>query len=97
MSKVIQFPYERLSGNNECIEDNNLHDIFESLIIMFYHYGYPIDSSKDEHEYAFLFESLKSLLYKMRNREHGFQKLAETFYLEYSEDTNPRQLTFDFN
>lgn len=95
MSKVIQFPYERLETDKDSIHQNNLGDIFEAIILSLHHHGYKIDSKQDEYEYMFLYESLKSLIYKLSDREHAFQHLSKMIYQEYLDD-NKQQLKFDF-
>lgn len=95
MSKILQFPYERLEVDNDSVDYNNLGDIFESIILMLYEKGYHISSKDHPHEYMFLYDSLKSLIYKMGEKEHAYQHLAEVIYSDFYEEYKSKKEKVD--
>jgi len=79
-----------------------LEEISEELAGMLIHhmteYGYVFNNKKMLYDISFLYENIRSVLFKCNDMKHPIQKLAVEVYELYVEknEENP-QLSFDFN
>lgn len=108
MNNVIQFPKkkdrQKYSPNFD-VEylDFLTEDITEDFLEFLLDEGYQIDDPQYIFEISMLYETLKSLLYKMNELSHPLQDLAYDFYSDFYDREKdeeiyvPEQLEFKFD
>lgn len=104
MNNVIQFP--KIKREKSSVDLDYLEflteDITQDLVEFLYDEGYDVSDQAYIFEVSMMYESLKSLLYKMNNEYHPMQKFANNVYSAfYDRDKDeeievPVQLEFDF-
>jgi len=106
MSNVIQFPKKKKEDESsvdveyiDFLTDELTQDIAEFL----HDDGYNIGNDNYIFEVSMMYESIKSLLYKMSNLYHPMQKFANNVYSPFYDTTTgeevnpPEQLELDFD
>lgn len=75
---------ENIDFNMNISNDSEIHDLLEKLIPeildLFEKEGFEIATDKDIKDGAFLFESFRSILYRHKDIDHPFQKLADKLF-----------------
>ena len=104
-SNIIHFPVEqRLREINE--ERDYFSDSLETLsedltsdiLAELYNNGYEIDSDDYVYDVSMLFESLRSLIFRLNDIEHPVQKFSKVIYEKYLTQNivEEMQLSLDF-
>jgi hypothetical protein len=71
-----------------------VESILENLVLDLIETGISIDEEKYVFDISFLYESIKSLIYKHHQIDHPFQIMCKELYSNFVENEN--QLEFDF-
>lgn len=106
MSNVIPFPKKKKEESSVTVDLEYLDFLTDELtqdIAEFLHDdGFDVGNENYIFEVSMLYESIKSLLYKMSNVYHPMQKFANNVYSPFYDTTTgeeidtPEQLEFDF-
>lgn len=106
MSNIIEFPLDRrleqmaiqdgfdTYDQEETAELDTEQYLAELLSIMLKD-GYGVDNEQYIYDVSFLYETMKSLVYKMNSFYHPIQHFAGTLYSDTAYP-NEQQLEFDF-
>lgn len=106
MSNIIEFPldrrYEQMAVdagfdtyNRSELAELETEEFLSDLLQSMYSEKYNVADENYIYDISFLYESLKSLVYKMHECEHPIQTFAKNLYFD-AEVPDDSQLEFDF-
>lgn len=107
MSNIIQFPIDRRI-EQMAIDDGfvnydkldsaemDTEQFLSELLTSMYKSDYVIDAEEYIYDISFLYEAIKSFVYKMNDAYHPIQNFAENLYYDVVNDDNSPQLELDF-
>lgn len=106
MSNVIEFPVERRIEQMAIQDGFNIYDRVEmaeldteqflsDLLRIMFDNDYQIDGEEYVYDVSFLYETLKSFIYKMNDCHHPIQMFAKNLYWD-AVHPDSTQLEFDF-
>lgn len=107
-NNVIEFPLERrleqmaiedgfMSYSTYELADLDTDKFLSDLLTSMYNDNYRIDDERHVTDVSFLYETLKSFVYKMNNFDHPIQLFSAQLYSDQSLDPEQSpQLEFDF-
>lgn len=107
MSNVIEFPMDRrveqmaIDAGFDAYDKVETADIdtdqfLADLLTIMFDNDYAIDDEQYMYDVSFLFESMKSFVYKMNGCYHPIQRFAINLYSNIGDYPNEQQLEFDF-
>lgn len=106
MSNIIEFPLDRrieqmaekdgfFEYDKVEIAELDSEQFLSDLLRNMYELDYEIDGEEYIYDVSFLFESLRSFVYKMNKFDHPIQVFAKNLYWDQVHP-NTSQLEFDF-
>jgi hypothetical protein len=104
-SNVIHFPIEKrlreVDDERDYFVDSLetfVEDITSDVLAELYNNGYEIDSDDYVCDVSMLFESLRSLVFRLNEIDHPIQEISQTIYRKYLIENSMEedQLSLDF-
>ena len=107
MNNIIEFPMDRRVEQMAIDAGFDLYDkvdaadqdtdqFFADLLSIMFDNNYAIDDEQYIYDVSFLFESMKSFVYRMSGCYHPIQRFASGLYSNMGDYPNEQQLEFDF-
>ena len=77
--------------------ENDVDALMENLLADLYEMGYDVQDDSNTYDISFMFETIRSLVFKFAGDFHPLQSFAENVYTECLDTIeNEKQLEFDF-